>query len=111
MNAREYIECPVCKGTGQNGRRGDDFGPEDEFCYQCEGLGKVRIPPFPDLGDQTHWAKPMTDDIPCGLSLEDVEDLAIYWHECERYETLGMFIQRVGARVLQNLQLAAGRHG
>lgn len=96
---KEYIECPVCSGVGK---------VEDEWCYMCSGSGKIVVPPFEDLGDQTHWAKRMENQ-PCGLSDEDVLVLANYWSDKDRYETLGQFIRRVGARVLQNLQFSAGQ--
>lgn len=97
---KEYIECPVCSGAGK---------VEEDWCYMCSGSGRIVVPPFADLGDQGDWAKRMREDQNCGLTDEDVLVLANYWSGKDRSETLGDFIRRVGARVLQNLQLSAGQ--
>ncbi len=99
---KDYIVCPVCNGKGKDEKY-------DELCYMCSGSGQVVVPPFPDLGDQSDWALDMNESESCGLSDEDVSVLACYWCDKDRHETLGDFIRRVGARVLQNLQSSSGQ--
>lgn len=78
----DRVQCTFCKGTG-------DWGHGEDSCEACDARGDHVAPPF--------GAPPIVEI----LSKEDVNELASYWTNHERGETVGACIKRVAMRVVE----------
>lgn len=79
------MKCRWCNGTG------GECGCGEGKCTHCGGSGAMVTPPF---------GAPALRHV---LSQDDVLELASYWSQQYRDETLGNFIQRVAQRAVDTI--------